>query len=100
MEVACGDLQNLLNKAGLTFKVVDALPQGILWSIDARPGSSNLVLPASSFNTSLDNDKPAPSSGSSVSFWAFRILYKLFSSFDKLRTNVIWDTARKGNHRE
>jgi hypothetical protein len=39
----------------LTFKVVDA-------RIDARPGNSSLGLPASSFDTSFDNDKPASSS--------------------------------------
>jgi hypothetical protein len=38
-----------------SFKVVDA-------RIDARPGNSNLGLPASSFDTSFDNDKPASSS--------------------------------------
>ncbi len=35
-----------------TFRVVDA-------RIDARPGNSRLGLPASSFDTSFDNDKPA-----------------------------------------
>jgi len=37
-----------------TFKVVDA-------RIDARPGNSRLGLPASSFDTSFDNDKPVSS---------------------------------------
>jgi len=49
------------NGCPATFKVVDALPQGILRSIDARPGNSRFGLPASSFDTSFDNDKPVSS---------------------------------------
>jgi len=44
-----------------TFKVVDALPQGILRITDARPGDSRLGLPASSFDTSFYKDKPVSS---------------------------------------
>ena len=38
--------------------------------------------------------------GTEASFFTSRILYKLFSSIDKLRTQVIWDSARKWNYLE
>jgi hypothetical protein len=46
-----GRKQNIPWGLGSTFKVIDA-------RIDARPGNSNLGLPASGLDTSFDNDKP------------------------------------------
>jgi len=81
-----GGLSLPISLCPITFKVVDALPQGILRSIDARTGNSKLGLPASSFDTSFDNDKPDSSSpvfdrrdSSSVSQKFYEIAYELTS---------------------